>query len=165
MRVNFCLECGAHLETRDLDGRPRSVCPFCGWVFFQQLKVGAGVLVARDGRLLLLRREREPFAGAWNLPAGYVEVDESPAKTAQRETLEETGLIVQTSDLVDAYFFCDDPRGSGILLVYDCVESGGTLHLNNENSESRFFLPGEIPVILSGGGHDRAIMKWKRRNE
>jgi 8-oxo-dGTP diphosphatase len=142
----------------------RSVCPDCGWVRYRQLKVGAGVLVQQDGALLLVQRGpgSDAFAGAWNLPAGYCEVDEPPSATAARETLEETGLHVEVVRLVNAYFFDDDLRGNGLLLVYEAGVLGGALQSDGiESAAIGFFLPEDLPEPLSGGGHDQAVLAWR----
>jgi ADP-ribose pyrophosphatase YjhB (NUDIX family) len=152
------------MQTLLLEGRQRSICPSCGWVYYPQLKMGAGVRLLQAGRLLLLRRAHEPFQGAWCLPAGYVEADEPPPRAAERETLEETGLVVRATRLVDAYYFDDDPRGNGIFLVYDCAVIGG--QLSSESAESvalAYFAPTEIPGPLAGGGHDQAIHAWQEQ--
>lgn len=47
-----------------------------------------------DGRLLVVRRAREPGAGLWSVPGGRVERGESDAEAVRREVLEETGLHV-----------------------------------------------------------------------
>jgi 8-oxo-dGTP diphosphatase len=162
---HFCLMCGSQIVWRELEGRSREICPSCGWVFYQQLKVGAGVLIEQDGRLLLTRRSSEPFLNAWNLPAGYVESDESPVDAAQRETLEETGLFVRITRLVDVYFFDDDPRGDGILIVYEGMIEGGELQVSSESCQAGFFGYYDIPETLAGAGQDLAIRAWKSRYE
>lgn len=157
-----CLQCGAALSWQVIAGRPRQVCPACGWVYYQHLKVGAGTRLVVDGRLLLLRRAIQPYQDAWNLPAGFVEADEHPRRAAERETLEETGLQVRATTLVDVYFFDDDPRGAGLLILYDCELSGGALHGGDgESAEGRFFAPHELPTELARGGHDQAIRAWQ----
>lgn len=69
-------------------------------------------------RVLAVRREREPFAGAWVLPGGRVEPDEHPDDAVARELLEETGLHVP----LRAFSFYGsplrDPRGPTISLAY-----------------------------------------------
>jgi len=59
--------------------------------------VGAVVLREVEGRaeVLLIRRGSEPMAGGWSLPGGAIELGESVREACVRETLEETGLIVQ----------------------------------------------------------------------
>ncbi len=159
--THHCLLCGSPLELQLLDQRQRETCPTCGWVYYPQLKVGAGMLVEQDGKLLLLQRSHDPWAGRWNLPAGYVEADENPARAAERETLEETGLTVRATRLVNACFFDDDPRGNGVMLVYAGEVVGGSPIGSPETLAWRYFSPDEIPAELAGGGDDRIITGWK----
>ena len=71
----------------------------------------------------------------------------------KREIEEETGLLVSDCKLFNTYFFNDDPRGNGILIVYQCNILDGELKLNFENSDSRYFMASEIPENLCGAGH------------
>jgi 8-oxo-dGTP diphosphatase len=158
---HFCLNCGNPLEIRPLGGRKRQACPACGWIYYPSLNLGAGVLIEQDEQLLLLRRSIDPFRGCWNLPAGYVEVDEPPKRAAEREALEEAGLRVRVEALVDAYFFDDDPRGNGVLLVYRCTFEDGSLCTDDESAEARFFARADLPAALAGGGHNQAINAWR----
>jgi 8-oxo-dGTP diphosphatase len=153
------------MAERLTEGRPRLVCAACGHVSYRQLKVGAGVLVQQNGALLLLQRGPEcAFPGAWNLPAGYCEADEPPPVTAARETAEETGLQVRVGRLVDVYYFDDDPRGAGLLLVYDAEVVGGELAGDGEEAVGvGFFPPKRLPEPLCGGGHDQAVEAWQAR--
>jgi len=159
--MRFCPDCGALLELLEVEKKQRSFCPQCQRIHYQQLKVGAGALIEQDGRLLLLQRTHDPFQGCWNLPAGYAEVDESPPHTVIREVCEETGLQVEVDRLVDIYFFDDDPRGNGILIVYKCHPFGGQLIATSEGANPTFFAQGGIPSNLAGGGHDQAIDAWR----
>lgn len=161
--MKHCPDCGAILERREIEQRRRAFCARCERVHYAQLKVGAGARIERDGGLLLLRRTQAPFRGCWNLPAGYAECDESPLETVVREVYEETGLRVVPEKLIDVYFFDDDPRGDGILIVYACRAVGGALRPSREGSDPTFFLPEDIPVDLAVGGHDQAVYAWKRR--
>ncbi len=160
--VHYCFQCGTALTSRILEGREREVCPACGWVHYPQLKVGAAAQIVVDGRLLLCMRASTPFRDTWNLPAGYVEADEPPARAAEREALEETGLRVRARRLVEAVYFDDDPRGSGILLVYACEILGGEPRPNAESREIRLFAPQEIPANLCGAGYREVVLRWQR---
>ncbi len=159
--MKYCPDCGITLEMRLFDNRQRSFCSQCQRAYHAQLKVGAGALIEQESGLLLLQRTYAPFKGCWNLPAGYVEADESPLEAAIRETFEETGLHVEVERLLDVYFFEDDPRGNGILIVYECRQVGGELRASRETFNPAFFTAGVIPKNLTGGGHDQAILAWK----
>jgi len=130
------------------------------------LQVGAGVVVERAGCLLLVQRSpaARPFPGAWHLPWGYCPADEPPPVTAVREAARETGLRLRVDRLLGAYFFDDDPRGNGLLLVYEAGVEGGELRREGREVVAVGFFPAEgLPRPLSGGGHDQAIEAWRRR--
>ncbi|PKO12741.1 MAG: hypothetical protein CVU39_22505 [Chloroflexi bacterium HGW-Chloroflexi-10] len=160
--MRFCSNCGTSLVLKEIEQRQRAYCPECRRVYYEQLKIGAGALIELDRKILLLKRTKEPFAGCWNLPAGYVEVDESPVQAVIREVYEEVGLRVEVTDLVDVYFFNDDPRGNGILVVYHCVVREGALIESDEAVAPTYFFSKDIPANLSGGGHDQAIRAWQK---
>jgi len=161
----FCHQCGTELNSVLLEGRQRLICPRCSWVHYEQLKVSAAGLIELDGTLLLVRRNTEPWLGDWYLPAGYVEADEDPSLAAEREVKEETGLVVRSGSLFGSYYFDDDPRGNGLLLVYNCEIVEGGIELNAEVEAAGFFNPLSLPEKLTGAGHDRAIRDWAVRQE
>jgi len=63
--------------------------------------VGVGVVVWRQDRFLLVRRGKPPNAGQWSLPGGAQHLGETVAEAGRREILEETGLEVEVTALVD----------------------------------------------------------------
>lgn len=63
-------------------------------------RVGCGVAVLRDGKLLLVRRVRAPEAGCWSLPGGKVDLWEGTEAAARREVAEELGIGLGALDLL-----------------------------------------------------------------
>lgn len=157
---HYCYRCGTKLETKVMENRQREVCAACGWVHYPQLKVSAAALIEIDGKILLAKRKNMPWEGYWYLPAGYVEADEDPYRAAERELCEETGLKATAQYIREMYFFNDDPRGNGLLLVVVCSLTGGRLVETDEVELGKFFSPSELPAPLAGAGHDRAVTDW-----
>ncbi len=88
----------------DGDDLERSVCDRCGFVDYQNPKIVAGsVVTAEDGRILLCRRAIEPGYGLWTLPAGYLELGETPAEGAVREAWEEARARIAISGILAVY--------------------------------------------------------------
>ena len=144
--VRYCLLCGSSLTTRTVAGKPRRACPSCDFVYFVEPKVGVGVMVVEDDRLLLVRRAMEPEKGKWSLPAGYLDHGESPVETAVRETREETGLEVRITGLVDAFH---NPPGAGasVFLLYRAEREGGEPLAGDDADAAAFFGPDELPPL------------------
>lgn len=70
-------------------------------------------------KLLLIQRGREPFAGQWALPGGYIEMDEDLESSARRELREETGLCDVPLTQLGAFGTPGrDPRGRTVSVVY-----------------------------------------------
>lgn len=164
--MRFCGECGAALPAPEAGSGEGVACAACGRIWHSTLKVGAGVLVEQEGALLLLQRSPadEAFAGTWNLPAGFGRAGEEPRQTAVREAAEEAGLEVRAGRLAGAYFFDDDPRGDGLLLIYEAEVAGGRVRVDGQEAVAAGFFPPEaLPAALCGGGHNQAIRAWAAR--
>jgi len=89
------------------------------------LTVDAVITDAERG-VVLVRRGRPPFQGAWALPGGFVEYGERCEDACVREVREETGLEVEIVELLGVWSDPDrDPRGHTVSAVYLCRPTGG----------------------------------------
>lgn len=66
-------------------------------------RFGVSVLCHRDGHALLVKRGKDPYKGHWSLPGGLVELGETLAQAAERELLEETGVIARLGEPVETF--------------------------------------------------------------
>ena len=65
--------------------------------------VGVGGVVVRDGRVLLVRRGKEPLYGRWTVPGGTVELGETLEEALVREMEEETCLRVEPVEVLTVF--------------------------------------------------------------
>jgi ADP-ribose pyrophosphatase YjhB (NUDIX family) len=145
--IAYCPLCGHALNTRMVSDKPRRVCPDCGYIHFTDPKVGVGVLVARRGEVLLVRRAMEPERGQWSIPAAYLDRGEDPKETAVRETLEETGLEVVIEGLVDVYYNPPQQGGASVFILYRGRLAGGKAQAGDDADAVGFFGPDELPEL------------------
>ncbi len=160
--IQYCSSCGTKVDERQAFGQLRPVCPSCGRVHFLDPKVGAGVLIAKDRKILLVRRSVEPAIGKWTLPAGFVEGDEDPRTTAARECLEETGLEVQIVELLDVIHGREHSSGASIVIIYTGEILGGELEARDDADAAEFFTLTDLPPLAFEATRV-AIEGWQRR--
>lgn len=142
---SYCPTCGGGLESRSLKpGDPdRLVCTRCGYVFYLDPKVAVGTIIDDgSGRVVLVKRAIEPGYGRWVFPGGYVDRGEHVIAAALREAREEVGLTVAIAGLVDIYSYAGR---TPVILVYAATLLDGSLQVDEEGLEARWFARHEIP--------------------
>src|SRR5580700_3701240 len=65
--------------------------------------VGVGAVIVHENRVLLIRRGTPPLLGEWSLPGGVLECGETLREAVVREAREETGLVIETRDMLGVY--------------------------------------------------------------
>lgn len=145
--AKYCLRCGTALRLTEHFGRMRPTCPECGWIHFADPKVAAAVLLEQNGRVLLVRRVNDPLRGLWTLPAGFVDAGEDPARAAERECMEETGLIVRASRVVQVVSGREHPRGADFVIVYAAELVAGELRPGDDADRVEWFDRAKLPPL------------------
>jgi ADP-ribose pyrophosphatase YjhB (NUDIX family) len=125
----------------------RPACGSCGWIYFADPKVAVAVLVEMDGQVLLVRRANDPRRGLWTLPAGFVDAGEDPVLAAERECLEETGLRVKVTGLLDVIFGLEHPRGAHIVIAYRGESMDGVLQPADDVDRVAYFPRDNLPEL------------------
>jgi ADP-ribose pyrophosphatase YjhB (NUDIX family)/N-acetylglutamate synthase-like GNAT family acetyltransferase len=149
------------MDRRVVDDREREICPACGFIFYRNPVPAVGVVVALDGKVVLVRRRYEPRAGCWALPAGFMELGESAEDAAMRECHEETGLLVRVDHLLGVYSF-GEGQSTGLLIIYAATAIGGQLIAADDATEAGVFAPNALPSPIAFRSHLQAIDRWRR---
>jgi ADP-ribose pyrophosphatase YjhB (NUDIX family) len=92
----FCPDCGSSLTLKKVEDRTRFFCEECSQVIWQNPKPVAWVLVQKGEEYLLVKRANQPDKDEWDIPGGFLELDESFEEAAVRELKEETGVELNT---------------------------------------------------------------------
>ena len=143
--LNYCSRCGTELSFGPIEGedRDRLACPSCGYIAYVNPRlVVTTIPVTDDGEIVLLRRGIEPGRGWWAQPGGFLEIDETAQDGAVRETLEETGLLVEPTAIVGVY---SRPRAAVAVIAWEARIVGGVARTSAETLEVRAFPRDAIP--------------------
>ncbi|WP_342118214.1 NUDIX hydrolase [Pseudoduganella sp. OTU4001] len=115
-----------------------------------------GVFCAPDGRVVLLKNEREE----WELPGGRIEEGESSPECLAREVEEELGVSVRVGAPLDSYLFEVVPGKRVFIVTYACVLQGGFVPvLSHEHKEIGLFAHNALPDRLPQG-YRASIAAW-----
>lgn len=150
--MNYCSECGqpVALEVPKDDNRERSVCSSCRTVHYVNPKIVVGCIPERDGKILLCKRAIEPRYGYWTVPAGFMELGESLAQGAARETREEACAEVEIGHL----FASVDVVHAGQVHLFFTARLLGDFAVGDESLDVAMYSEADIPwddiAFLSG---------------
>ena len=108
---------------------------------------GASGLIVRDGKVLLIRRGKQPYKDHWSLPGGGVEPGETIRDTVQREVREETGLEVDVGLVAGYREEITGPHEHSLVLAFHCTVTGGELCAGDDAVECAYFDPNELDGV------------------
>ena len=105
--------------------------------------VGVGAVIVNQECVLLVKRGSPPLLGEWSLPGGVVELGETLRGAAEREALEETGLLVKAGEVLEVLDrIVPDKDGAPqyhyVLIDFLCIVTGGELHAGGDAADVRW---------------------------
>ena len=143
--IKHCKNCGNAVEYRlpdDGDTKQRAVCPACGTVHYENPLNVVGTVPYWGDQVLLCKRNIEPRWGKWTLPAGFMELNETVAEGAARETLEESGAVFELEGL---FSLVNVAQVGQVHLFYRARLLSEQFDPGHETLEARLFTEAEIP--------------------
>jgi ADP-ribose pyrophosphatase YjhB (NUDIX family) len=142
--IKHCRACGGEVryQTPADDNRDRATCIVCTTIHYENPLNVVGTLPVWHDRVLLCRRAIEPRRGLWTLPAGFMELGETTAQGAIRETTEEAGARVELEGL---YSLINVVRVGQVHLFYRARLLGADFAPGTESLEVKLFAEDEVP--------------------
>ncbi len=162
----FCHFCGGRLSTRESEGRARLYCEAEGrFIYENPIPAATAIVLDDEGRLLLIRRNRQPGKGLWALPGGFMETHESPEDAARRELEEECGIVAREPSLVDIIYQESRFYGASLLIVgYSFAAFEGTVRPGDDAEDARFYPLDDLPR-MAFESHGRMIGRFLEKRE
>ncbi|MHB8951191.1 MAG: NUDIX hydrolase [Rhodoferax sp.] len=143
--IKHCKNCGTAVVYRvpdDGDTKDRAVCPACHTIHYENPLNVVGTVPYWGDKVLLCKRNIEPRYGKWTLPAGFMEMGETVAEGAARETLEESGAQFA---LEGFFSLLNVPRVGQVHVFYLARLLSDVFDPGFETIEARLFAENEIP--------------------
>ena len=143
--IKHCKNCGTAVEYRlpdDGDSKNRAVCPACNTVHYENPLNVVGTVPYWGDQVLLCKRNIEPRKGKWTLPAGFMELEETTAEGAARETVEEAGAQFEMQSL---FSVLSVPRVGQVHLFYRAKLTSAQFDPGFETMEAKLFSEADIP--------------------
>lgn len=145
----FCPFCGQALAIKIEEQKQRRYCQSCGWTYYPRVAASVTGVVLRGNKILLVKRLRDPFRGTWMFPSGFVDFGEHPEEALARELMEETGLVLDSAELLGIFQSPDDPRELGHFVFFYLahVKFGDVRTDPHENEAIDWFDIHDVPEI------------------
>jgi ADP-ribose pyrophosphatase YjhB (NUDIX family) len=143
--IKHCRNCGIAVVYRipdDGDTKERAVCPSCATIHYENPLNVVGTVPYWGEKILLCKRNIEPRYGKWTLPAGFLELGETTAQGAARETMEEAGAQIEMQGL---FSIISVARVGQVHLFYRARLLSDQFDPGSETLETRLYAEDEIP--------------------
>jgi len=143
--IQHCKSCGAAVTYRvpdDGDTRERAVCPSCHTIHYENPLNVVGTVPVWGDKVLLCKRNIEPRLGKWTLPAGFMELGETLAQGAARETTEEAGAQFEMQDI---FSIMNVVRVGQVHFFFRAQLTSDQFDPGHETMEARLFTEQEVP--------------------
>jgi ADP-ribose pyrophosphatase YjhB (NUDIX family) len=143
--IKHCKNCGVAVVYRipdDGDTKERAICPSCATVHYENPLNVVGTVAYWGEKILLCKRNIEPRFGKWTLPAGFLELGETTAQGAARETVEEAGAQIELEGLFSVISVA---RVGQVHLFYRARLLSDQFDPGTETIEARLYTENEIP--------------------
>ncbi|MFQ6672010.1 MAG: NUDIX hydrolase [Candidatus Tectimicrobiota bacterium] len=161
----YCPYCGSALQRHQPtgDARPRLVCSACEMVIHQNPKPVVAAVIEKDGKVLLARRAKDLRTGRWDLPGGFVEMDETAEEALVREVREEVGCEIRLHGVLGVFREVTGAYGPSLNIHFRAAPLSDP-RPTEEVSEVGWFGSEDLPPATEFAFENdlAALVRWKR---
>ncbi len=126
-------------------------------------RVAVGAIVFKEDAVLLVQRGQPPAEGTWAIPGGSVLVGETLQQAAEREILEETGVVIRAAEPVYTFDIIERDEQGRVRFHYVIVDLTaehveGTPRGASDAADARWVSASELP-LLKVSLHTRTLLR------
>ncbi len=144
----YCPMCGSTFVEKLVKERRRLVCANCDWIYYKNpIPVVVCLVTNTKNELLLVKRAIEPYKGAWSVPGGFLEFDETVPEAGSRELKEETGLEGRAGRLIGAHVQQSWMYGTVLVVGMEFLVENEILTPGDDAEEAEFMPMDALPEI------------------
>lgn len=162
----YCPKCGS--SAFEINNFKSKKCHNCGFVYYYNVSSSVAVIIKNaKGEILVATRAHEPAKGTFDLPGGFIDMDETAEGAVAREIMEETGLsVIETKYLfsIPNKYVYSDFEIQTMDLFFECKVKGyDVLHAEDDVAELQFIAIKELnPEDFGLQSIKKAIRKLKK---
>ena len=137
----FCPFCGSdHFHQKDEKSKK---CTSCGFIFYLNASAATvGLIINDKDELLVATRAKDPAKGTYDIPGGFVDLDETVEEGMRREIKEETNLDISALDYlfsIPNHYLYADFQYFTVDLIFKCtVENFDNIQANDDVASLKF---------------------------
>ena len=159
MDFQYCPVCGSELIYKTVDDRQRKVCQRCGWIYYKNPISAVAAMVSDGDRLLLVKRDIEPYKGEWCVPGGFIEFGESLNDACLRELREETSITGVPGKVIGAHIQKSKIYGEVLIVGIEVIPDKNEPVPGDDARSADFIYFTDLPEIKLES-HSRLIEEY-----
>lgn len=160
----FCPQCKTELKTKIDEGYKRLYCPKCDFVYYNNSRPTASAVITDGNKVLLCRRDIEPFKNFWDLPGGFLEEGEHPEEGVRREIKEELGIEIEIIDMLGIFMDRYGQDGDYTLNIYYLAKiKSGAPKPDSDINKIKWFFKDNLPEKMAFRNNEQALKAWGKR--
>ncbi len=127
-------------------------------------RIAVGAVVFKDGGVLLVQRANPPSQGKWAIPGGSVRLGETLQQAAEREIMEETGVVIRAGDPIFVFDVIEPDDRGGVRFHYVIVDLSaqyvsGEPRAADDAADARWITEAELAVLKVNPATRRLLKK------